>query len=253
MQDLAINSGSLVAPRHLAIIMDGNGRWAQMRGKQRVFGHKEGANAVRRVITASAKMGVKELTLFAFSSENWKRPKLEVSALMTLFSEYIKKEANALKENGIRTRIVGDKTKFSKSLQEQISKVEELTKDCNVMQLNIAANYGGRWDILDAFKQIISKNSQGLLNLNELNEDLVSQNLCVPSDVDLMIRTGGEKRISNFLLWQAAYAELYFSNTLWPDYDEDDLKEAFQFFSTRERRFGMTSAQVQNKDPNNAN
>ena len=248
MQDLAIKSGSLVAPRHLAIIMDGNGRWAQMRGKQRVFGHKEGANAVRRVITASAKMGVKELTLFAFSSENWKRPKLEVSALMTLFSEYIKKEANALKENGIRTRIVGDKTKFSKSLQEQISKVEELTKDCNVMQLNIAANYGGRWDILDAFKQIITKNSQGLLNLNELNEDLVSQNLCVPSDVDLMIRTGGEKRISNFLLWQAAYAELYFSDTLWPDYDEDDLKEDIEAMLIDVSRLIDTANSITNRN-----
>ncbi|MGN0903464.1 MAG: polyprenyl diphosphate synthase [Succinivibrio sp.] len=248
MQDTSENLGGLVAPRHLAIIMDGNGRWAVSRGKPRVSGHREGANAVRRVIAESARLGVKELTLFAFSSENWKRPALEVNALMTLFVQAIKSESKNLLKNGIKTRIVGDKSRFPALLQEQIAKVEKLTEDCQVMTLNIAANYGGRWDILQAVQSIVKDCSEGKINNNELIEDSISQRLAVQTDVDLMIRTGGEKRISNFLLWQCGYAELYFSDTLWPDYDRDDLIEAFRFFNSRERRFGMTSAQVQNKD-----
>ncbi|MGN0915079.1 MAG: polyprenyl diphosphate synthase [Succinivibrio sp.] len=253
MQDTSENLGGLVAPRHLAIIMDGNGRWAVSRGKPRVSGHREGANAVRRVIAESARLGVKELTLFAFSSENWKRPALEVNALMTLFVQAIKSESKNLLTNGIKTRIVGDKSRFPTLLQEQIAKVEKLTENCQVMTLNIAANYGGRWDILQAVQSIVKGYSEGKINNNELNEDSISQRLAVQTDVDLMIRTGGEKRISNFLLWQCAYAELYFSDTLWPDYDRNDLLEAIRFFNSRERRFGMTSAQVQNKDNIDAN
>jgi undecaprenyl diphosphate synthase len=248
------NSGSIIAPRHLAIIMDGNGRWAQLRGKQRVSGHQEGANAVRRVISECAKLGVKELTLFAFSSENWKRPALEVNALMALFVQAIRKESKNLLENGICTRIVGDKTRFPSILQKQIDKLETLTSDCKVMKLNIAANYGGRWDILQACKSLMAQCQENGTNFIELNEEMLSQNLSVPTDVDLLIRTGGEQRISNFLMWQSAYAEMFFSNTLWPDFGREDLIEAFSFFSGRERRFGMTSAQVQNnKDNNDAN
>ncbi len=253
MQNISENSGSIVAPRHLAIIMDGNGRWAKNREKPRVSGHREGAKAVRRVITACAQLGVQELTLFAFSSENWKRPSLEVNALMTLFVESIKRESSSLKENGIRTKIVGDISRFSPTLQEQIHKVEQLTADCSLMNLNIAANYGGRWDILQACRQLTEKCMEGQLAVDDLTEADLSQVLSVSKDVDLMIRTGGEKRISNFLMWQAAYAELYFSNTLWPDYDKEDLLEAFAFFNGRERRFGMTSAQVQNKEVKDAN
>ncbi len=240
--------GSLKAPRHLAIIMDGNGRWAQARGKQRVSGHQEGANAVRRVITECAKMGVKELTLFAFSSENWKRPSMEVNALMTLFVQAIRKESKNLLENGIRTRIAGDVIRFPKLLQIQIKKLENLTADCNVMTLNIAANYGGRWDILQSAKKLLESYKKQPFDIESLSEAKFTENLNIISDVDLMIRTGGEQRISNFLLWQAAYAELYFSKTLWPDFGKDDLLEAFTFFNGRERRFGMTSAQVQEKD-----
>lgn len=253
MTDSNIKPGSITAPRHLAIIMDGNGRWAVARGKQRVSGHKEGANAVRRVITECARLGVKELTLFAFSSENWKRPSLEVNALMALFVEAIKKESKNLLQNGIRTRIVGDKTRFPALLQRQIEKVEALTADCSVMTLNIAANYGGRWDMTSACRDLMQSCLEKRINADEITEDMITQRLNVASDVDLMIRTGGEQRISNFLLWQAAYAELYFSKTLWPDFGLDDLIEAFEFFNGRERRFGMTSAQVQAKGGNNDN
>lgn len=240
--------GSLNAPRHLAIIMDGNGRWAQSRGKQRVSGHQEGANAVRRVITECAKMGVKELTLFAFSSENWKRPTMEVNALMTLFVQAIRKESKNLLENGIRTRVAGDISRFPKILQNQIKKLEQLTAECDVMKLNIAANYGGRWDILQACRNLLNSYSKEPFDIEALDESNFKENLNIVSDVDLMIRTGGEQRISNFLLWQAAYAELYFSDTLWPDFGKEDLIQAFTFFNSRERRFGMTSAQVQKKD-----
>lgn len=171
---------------------------------------------------------------------------------MTLFVQAIKKESKSLKENGIKTCIVGDKSRFPSILQEQIKKVEELTKDCSLMKLNIAANYGGRWDILQATQKIVKKCLEENQNFNELNEDTISQNLSVPTDVDLLIRTGGEKRISNFLMWQSAYAELFFTDTLWPDFDKKDLIEAFTFFNSRERRFGMTSAQVQNKEKDNA-
>lgn len=253
MQDVVNQMGSLKAPRHLAIIMDGNGRWAQMRGKQRVAGHQEGANAVRRVISESAEMGVKELTLFAFSSENWKRPALEVNALMSLFVQAIKKEAKNLLENGIRTRVVGDKSRFPKMLQNQIQKLEDMTCDCKVMNLNIAANYGGRWDILEAAKSIAQKVSQSALSTDEITESIFAEELTIGMDVDLLIRTGGEQRISNFLIWQCAYAEIFFSKTLWPDFSKEDLIEAFTFFQGRERRFGMTSEQVQHKEDNHAN
>ncbi len=244
MQEQVSPFTNLKIPHHLAVIMDGNGRWAQNHGKVRVSGHQEGANAVRRIITDSANMGVKELTLFAFSSENWKRPALEVNALMTLFVKAIRQETSNLLENGICTKVIGDKSRFPKILQKQIDVLEDTTKDCKVMRLNIAANYGGRWEILKAAKSLLSlqKDEQ-----EALTEEKFSALMSIPCDVDLLIRTGGEQRISNFLLWQCAYAEIFFSKTLWPDFGKDDLVEAFTFFSGRERRFGMTSEQVKNK------
>ncbi len=244
MQEQVASLDNLKIPHHLAVIMDGNGRWAQNHGKLRVSGHQEGANAVRRIITESAKMGVKELTLFAFSSENWKRPALEVNALMTLFVKAIRQETLHLLENGICTKIIGDKNRFPLILQKQIAILEDTTKDCNVMRLNIAANYGGRWEILKAAKTLMSLPQE---RRDNLDEEKFSALFDIPCDVDLLIRTGGEQRISNFLLWQCAYAEIFFSKTLWPDFGKDDLLEAFTFFSGRERRFGMTSEQVRNK------
>ncbi len=248
MQNSEDNSGSIVAPRHVAIIMDGNGRWAQARGKQRIVGHKKGADSVRTVISESAKMGVKELTLFAFSSENWKRPSVEVNALMVLFVQAIKKESQNLLKNDICTRVIGDISRFPMPLQKQIKKLEELTCNCKTMKLNIAANYGGRWDILQATSKIVRQCLDQNLNPDALTEENITSQLATMTDVDLMIRTGGEQRISNFLLWQAAYAEIYFSRTLWPDFNRDDLVEAFEFYAGRERRFGMTSDQIKSKD-----
>ena len=244
MQEQVASLDNLKIPHHLAVIMDGNGRWAQNHGKLRVSGHQEGANAVRRIITESAKMGVKELTLFAFSSENWKRPALEVNALMTLFVKAIRQETLHLLENGICTKIIGDKNRFPLILQKQIAILEDTTKGCNVMRLNIAANYGGRWEILKAAKTLMSLPQE---RRDNLDEEKFSALFDIPCDVDLLIRTGGEQRISNFLLWQCAYAEIFFSKTLWPDFGKDDLLEAFTFFSGRERRFGMTSEQVRDK------
>ena len=166
---------------------------------------------------------------------------------MTLFVQAIKKESKSLKANGIKTCIIGDKTRFPSLLQDQIRKVEELTADCDVMRLNIAANYGGRWEILQAAKKLAQQCQDGTLNINELTEDKISQNLDIVTDVDLLVRTSGEQRISNFLIWQLSYAEMYFTNTYWPDFGEEDLLKAFDFYNGRERRFGMTSAQIQEK------
>lgn len=233
-----------VLPRHLAIIMDGNGRWAQKRGEIRVKGHKEGANAVYRIVKHSALIGINTLTLFAFSSENWKRPITEVNALMELFAFSLKKEAKELHQNNIKVRIIGDKSKFSKSLQKAITYIEELTVNNTVMTLNIAANYGGRADITKSFIDIAKEIESGNLTSLDIDEGLIQKYLYEPLDVDLLIRTGGEKRISNFLLWQIAYAEIFVTDTLWPDFDIKDMDEALDFFSKRERRFGMTSSQI---------
>ncbi|MGN0909117.1 MAG: polyprenyl diphosphate synthase [Succinivibrio sp.] len=231
-------------PRHVAIIMDGNGRWATSRGFPRVMGHQKGAAAVRRVVEAAAERGILVLTLFAFSSENWKRPSTEVAALMQLFVRALDKETAHLLENGIRLRVIGDVTAFSEGLRRRIAKAEERTAGCTRMVLNIAANYGGRWDIVQAARAAARDIASGALDEGALDEERFSSYLAEPRDVDLLIRTGGEKRISNFLMWQASYSELYFSDTLWPDYCEDDLDAALDFFRGRERRFGMTSEQV---------
>ena len=233
-------------PNHVAIIMDGNGRWAQRRFLPRAEGHRRGVRSVHRVIEAAARNGVRYLTLFAFSSENWKRPAEEVNALMVLFATALKKEAQAMRENGVRLRVAGDLSAFSQEIRNSIRDSEAMTAHCERMTLTICANYGGRWDIVEAFKNILKKDPSIGAHPETVTEALVDANLAfdwAPA-VDLMIRTGGEQRISNFILWQAAYAELYASPTLWPDFDEKDLDAALDWYAGRERRFGMTGEQI---------
>lgn len=235
------------APCHVAIIMDGNGRWAQRRLMPRAEGHRRGVQSVRRVIEAAAKKGIRYLTLFAFSSENWKRPADEVNALMRLFATALKKEAQAMLEHGVRLRVAGDLSAFSEEIRESIRQSEAITAHCDAMVLTVCANYGGRWDIVQAFRNILQRDPSVALHPEKITEELVDANLAfdwAPA-VDLMIRTGGEQRISNFILWQAAYAELFASPTLWPDFGQADLEEALNWYAGRQRRFGMTGEQVQ--------
>ncbi|RUO21524.1 polyprenyl diphosphate synthase [Aliidiomarina haloalkalitolerans] len=234
-------------PRHVAIIMDGNGRWATQRGKRRTYGHRAGAEAVRRAITFARRNGIEALTLFAFSSENWGRPATEVSVLMELFMGVLKREVNELAANDIRLRVVGDKAAFSARLQKQIQQAEAKTAHCQTLTLNIAANYGGRWDITNAAKAMLNAVQQGTLAPDEITEDTLGQfiQLADGPAPDLLIRTGGDLRISNFLLWQLAYAELYFTEVLWPDFDDVTFVDAVNSFVIRERRFGLTSEQLQ--------
>lgn len=229
-------------PRHIAVIMDGNGRWARQRHLPRVAGHRRGVESVRTVIRKCMEYQVEQLTLFAFSSENWRRPVEEVSFLMQLFMRALKREVSRLHEHGIRFRVIGDLRRFDPSLIELIQAAEALTANNTAMTLTIAANYGGRWDILQAVNRMVALNP-GRADFTE--EDLAAQ-LAQPdaSEPDLFIRTGGEKRISNFLLWQLAYTELYFTDTLWPDFDERALDAAIASYRMRERRFGRTSEQL---------
>lgn len=234
-------------PHHLAIIMDGNGRWAQQRGRIRLMGHRQGAKAVTRTVEAAVRYGVKVLTLFAFSSENWKRPQDEVSGLMNLFAQVLQSERERLHKNGIKVKVVGDLSRFSDKLRRAISSCEELTCNNTAMLLNIAVNYGGRWDVVQAARKLCAEVQAGTLNPEDISEDRFQKELAVFDDVDLMIRTGGECRISNFLLYQCAYSELFITHTLWPDFDQSDLEQAFIYFNSRERRFGMTSEQVKHR------
>ncbi|WP_018624348.1 isoprenyl transferase [Kangiella aquimarina] len=226
-------------PQHIAIIMDGNGRWAQARGKKRVFGHKAGMERAREMAETCGELGVQYLTLFAFSSENWNRPPEEVSFLMDLFATSLKNESKKLNKNNVQLKVIGDKDGFDKGLRKAIDKAEALTADNDGLVLNIAANYGGRWDILQAGQKLINSGQ-------EVTEDNLSKFLATGNapEPDLLIRTGGEKRISNFLLWQAAYSELYFSDALWPDFDSEHLKLALADYAQRQRRFGKTGEQV---------
>lgn len=234
-------------PKHVAIIMDGNGRWAQKRGLPRVAGHKAGVETVRSVIQACAEKGIEVLTLFAFSSENWRRPKKEVTLLMGLFLAALQREVKKLHKNGVQLRIVGDVSAFDKKIQDQIIKSEALTKDNKKLVLNIAANYGGQWDITESVKSVARLVQLGKLNADEITPELINQNLSMSdlSDPDLFIRTGGEKRISNFLIWQLAYSELYFTDTLWPDFDRAAFDKALDSFAGRQRRFGHTGEQIE--------
>ena len=233
-------------PRHVAIIMDGNGRWARKRFLPRTAGHKKGVDTVRSTIETCAQQGVEVLTLFAFSSENWQRPEEEVSTLMELFLSALKRETRRLKKNGIKLLVIGDKQRFPQKLREQMALAESDTADGKRMTLQVAANYGGRADILASAKTLAKRAASGELDPEALTEESISEHLWTAGkpDPDLFIRTGGEKRISNFLLWQLAYAELYFTDKLWPEFKPAELQKAFDSFSARERRYGKTSEQV---------
>lgn len=233
-------------PKHVAIVMDGNGRWAEARHRPRSFGHKAGVDAVRAVVEACLKRGIEVLTLFAFSSENWRRPPQEVSTLMDLFMRALDREVDALHENGVRLRFVGGREAFAPELVERMARVEARTVDNKRLVLNVAVNYGGRWDIVSAAKILAQRVQQGELAIDAIDEATFHQatQLAAWPDPDLFIRTGGETRVSNFLLWQIAYAELYFTDTLWPDFDAKALDLALDDYRRRERRFGRTGAQT---------
>lgn len=234
-------------PTHIAIVMDGNGRWAKQRHKPRVFGHKAGVETVRKIIHACVEKKVGALTMFAFSTENWKRPKQEVSTLMDLFITSLAKEISELHKNGVRVRFIGDRNAFSEKLLKQIEQAETLTRDNTRLVLTIAANYGGRWDISQATRLIAEKVSNKEIALSDITPEVVDQSMATYplADPDLFIRTGGEHRISNFLLWQTAYSELYFTDTLWPDFDEKEFDKALLSYTNRQRRFGQTGDQLE--------
>lgn len=236
-------------PQHVAIIMDGNGRWAQLRGKKRVVGHKSGVESVRASVATAVKYNVKALTLFAFSSENWQRPQTEVNVLMDLFMFVLTREVKRLHKNGIKFKVIGDLSKFSSKLQKMIKASEELTAENSGMVLSIAANYGGRWDITHAAKVLARKVERQEISADEITEASLNEQTSLANlpELDLLIRTGGDYRISNFLLWQTAYAELYFTDVLWPDFNEIEFTKAITMFDQRERRFGQTGEQVTNK------
>lgn len=233
-------------PSHIAIVMDGNGRWAEKRKRPRTFGHQAGQKALRKIVEYCGEIGVKELTVFAFSSENWNRPRKEVNRLMELFLRALDKEARELDENNIRIRFIGDLAGFSEELQKKIAEATALTAANTLMTLNVAANYGGRWDIVNASRNIATEIAGGHLLPEHIDEALFSRYTALGQspDPDLFIRTGGEIRVSNFLLWQSAYTELYFSPALWPDFSPDLLDEAIAEFRARERRFGLTGDQA---------
>ena len=233
-------------PKHIAIVMDGNGRWARAKHRPRFMGHKKGVDAVRGIVRACSELGVEYLSLFAFSSENWKRPEEEIKHLMSLFMMALEREAKALARNNVRLQIIGDLSYFSEKLQKKIKQVENLTASSTGLRLIVAANYGGRWDISRAVQKLAKKVAEEKLDASTINEQMISGQLTTKGlpDPDLFIRTGGEKRISNFLLWQMAYTELYFTDVLWPDFDKGELTKAIADFSSRQRRFGKTSEQV---------
>lgn len=238
-------------PRHIAIIMDGNGRWAKARRLPRVAGHRAGVEAVRRVVEACAQRGVIGLTLFAFSSENWRRPAGEVGLLLDLFVAALERESRSLHKNNVSLRVIGDTEAFPEKLRAMIRESENLTQNNNGLQLNIAANYGGRWDVLQAARQLVERARQGTLSAQDVTEESFASLLTLSNlpEPDLFIRTGGEQRISNFLLWHLAYTELYFTDIPWPEFDERALDAALNSFSGRERRFGRTSEQVRQAGP----
>ncbi len=234
-------------PNHVAIIMDGNGRWAKLKNKPRVFGHKNGVNSVRETIEGCRELGIKYLTLYAFSTENWNRPKLEVKTLMSLLVSSLKKELKSLLENNIKLITIGNLNDLPKSARKELTEVIEKTKNNTALTLTLALSYGSRDEIVNVIKNISKKVVNNELQVEEINENIINNHLYTFSlpDVDFLIRTSGEKRISNFLLWQIAYAELYFTNTLWPDFKKENLFNAILEYQNRERRFGKTSEQIE--------
>jgi undecaprenyl diphosphate synthase len=235
-------------PKHIAIIMDGNGRWAQQRGEQRVFGHNNGVQAVRETAEAAAELGIKYITMYAFSTENWNRPKDEVDALMHLLVITINNEIKTLNDNNIRLRVIGNVNSLDADVKKELEEAMEKTAGNTRMDLFLALSYSGRWEIVDAIKKIANQVKDGLIDPDQINEKIVATHMNAPDlpDPELLIRTSGEYRTSNFLMWQTAYTELFFSSKLWPDFRKDDLYEAIIDFQHRERRFGKTSEQIIN-------
>jgi len=267
-----LSASNLVIPKHIAIIMDGNGRWAKAQGKLRTFGHKKGVQVAREIVQQSAQLGVQSLSLFAFSSENWQRPKKEVSFIMGLFVEALHLQVKELHENKVRLRFIGDRSTLSGALNQKMTAAEHLMQENTGLQLNVAVSYGGKWDILNAMHKALHekmsliedsgmKSEEGISKeklrkiLSSLNEVDIEKNLQTlnQDSVDLLIRTGGESRISNFLLWQIAYAELIFSPVLWPEFSGDYLLQAIEDFSQRQRRFGKTGEQTMQQNNQQGN
>lgn len=234
---------SFSIPRHIAIIMDGNGRWATQRGKPRTFGHKEGVNAVQRTVEAMAEIGVRYLTLFGFSTENWKRPQEEVSELMGLLKMYLKSKTGEMHKNNVRLTVIGDRSRMDSEIVRLIDNAEDLTRNNDKLHVQVALSYSGRYDITQAAQALARAAAAGTINPDEIDEGIFAQALQTAEipDPDLLIRTSGEKRISNFLLWQCAYSEYYFTDTYWPDFGKDDIVKAIESFATRDRRFGSVT------------
>lgn len=236
-------------PEHIAIIMDGNGRWAKANGKPRVFGHMNGVKAVRQVTEAATELGVKYLTLYTFSTENWNRPEEEVTALMKLLVQTIEQETNTLIKNNIRLTVIGDINRLPKPVRDKLTECIERTSTNTRTTLNLAISYSSRWEIVEMARQLAKDAKDGIINPEKIDEDTISSHLTTKDmpDPEILIRTGGEYRISNFLLWQIAYTELYYTPIMWPDFNKENLYEIIANFQTRERRFGMTGEQVENK------
>lgn len=234
-------------PAHVAIIMDGNGRWAELRSKPRRAGHRAGVAPVRAAVEHAARRGISYLTLFAFSTENWQRPRDEVSSLMRLFLEALQRELAELHRNNVRLRFIGRRELLQRQLLERIEAAETRTRDNTGLTLTIAVAYGGRWDMTNAARQLAARVERGEITAADVDEQAVSESLALAGmpDPDLLIRTGGEKRISNFLLWHLAYAELYFCDCLWPDFDQAQLDEAIEYYARRQRRYGHTAKQLE--------
>jgi len=239
-----INTNNL--PKHIAIIMDGNGRWAKQKGFLRAIGHKNGTKAVRQTVEASAEIGIENLTLYAFSTENWNRPKLEVDTLMKLLVSSLKKEIKTLQDNNIKLNAIGNLNTLPKKVYKELNEVITSTQSNNRMTLTLALSYGSREELLNTVKEISIKVKNNIISTENIDESIINEHLYTQNlpDVDLLIRTSGEQRISNFLLWQIAYAELYFTNTLWPDFTKQHLCDAILEYQKRERRFGKTSEQI---------
>lgn len=249
MPGLVDNIDKNILPEHIAIIMDGNGRWAKEQGQDRLFGHYQGVESVRNIVEASAELGIKYLTLYAFSTENWERPEDEVIGLMELLVTTIRKETETLQKNNIRLHVIGDIKMLPENARKELSEAKEMTAKNTGLNLIMALSYSGRWELLNAVKNIAHEVKKGNLKIEEIDQDILQQYLCTSDfpDPELMIRTSGEYRISNFLLYQLAYAELYFTQVRWPEFRKENLYEAILDFQARERRFGKTSDQLTNE------